>query len=179
MRRVPTGLRANHRGFEDSIFLNRDAASLHRHRDNIFIERAQNLTPGIWFGSSDGNRNIPFPQHGNGFRPARHDRNLAEFLQVLLVWMDCFHDTRQRARAHSCQKNHNVKSAWRSRVCRPNRQRPSVLVSSGISRIDGATMATPPLDSISFAISAPRRLSNVSTRSPAKSFLGSPTCITI
>src|SRR5579862_4266977 len=46
----------------------------------------------------------------------------------------------------------------------------SVLVSSGISRIDGAIMASPPWLAINFAISAPRRLSRESTRRPAKFF---------
>src|SRR6202158_2531794 len=49
--------------------------------------------------------------------------------------------------------------------------RASVLVSSGISRIEGATVASPPLLAISFAISGARRLSSDNTRRPAKPLL--------
>src|SRR5258705_2360724 len=47
----------------------------------------------------------------------------------------------------------------------------SALEASGISRIEGATVALPPLLAISFAISGARRLSSDSTRSPAKPLL--------
>ena len=44
----------------------------------------------------------------------------------------------------------------------------SVFDSSGTSRMEGATMASPPLLAISLAISTDRRLSKDATRSPAR-----------
>src|ERR1700730_16907616 len=86
--------------------------------------------------------------------------------RLQIVQLDKRSTTRVRARVPTPVKNTTMSKPF-SESLRAN-EMACVLEASGISRIEGATGALPPLLSISFPTSGARRLPSDSTRKPAK-----------